>query len=196
MKRSSHCGPVAQYDYMGGMQFANLFMLGLRAHNTLLDFGCGSLRFGRFAIMYLNAGNYYGMEPEKQLIKEGVDLNFLTELCKAKKAKILVTDSCEISCLNVKFDYIIAQSVFTHMPKKMIQKSLIEAAASMSPGGLFIANYKPGNRDWGGTEWTQQNIQYTPKTIEVMLYNAGLVSSPLQMVHTHLQNWLLIRRKG
>src|ERR1700722_19889133 len=53
----AYVGPPTHYDFMGATQFRLLCALGLRAHHTLLDFGCGSLRAGRFFLTYLDPGN-------------------------------------------------------------------------------------------------------------------------------------------
>ena len=67
---TAYVGPPDQYDFMGGTQFALLFLLGLREHHKVLDFGCGSLRAGRLLISYLKPGNYYGIEPNTWLIED------------------------------------------------------------------------------------------------------------------------------
>jgi hypothetical protein len=35
---------------------------GLRPEHRLCDFGCGAIRFGAWAIPYLDAGNYFGID--------------------------------------------------------------------------------------------------------------------------------------
>ena len=65
-------GPTEKYDIVGALQFCLLIFLGLREENNLLDIGCGSLRSGRFFITYLQKGKYFGIEPEKWLIEEGI----------------------------------------------------------------------------------------------------------------------------
>lgn len=191
---SSYIGPADQYDYMGAMQFCNLFMLGMRSYNTLLDFGCGSLRLGRFAIQYLNRGNYYGIEARAALITEGIKLNHLQELIKAKSTQLRITNDCNLSAFKREFDYIIAQSVFTHMPKEQISLVLKSASRAMNRTSIFIANYKHGTKDYEGKQWTQQNITYTPFTMSHLIIQQGFVASPIHLIHTHLQTWLLIRK--
>jgi len=194
MNPSSHIGPVKHYDYMGAMQFANLFMLGLRAHNTLLDFGCGSLRLGRFAMQFLNVGCYYGIEPKGELITEGIALNHLAELVKAKLPRFHFGAECDMNIFNHPFDYIIAQSVFTHMPVAQIQKSLQTARQAMHNGSLFVANYKHAAFDYADPDWTQKNITYTAATMDAMVAKARLVATPLHLIQTTTQTWLLLRR--
>ncbi|MFP8873463.1 MAG: hypothetical protein VCB42_02780, partial [Myxococcota bacterium] len=64
---TAYVGPPRDYDSMGATQFRLLCTLGLREHHRLLDFGCGSLRAGRFLIPYLKPGHYHGVEPNRWL---------------------------------------------------------------------------------------------------------------------------------
>ena len=64
-------GSPDNYDLSSALQFSLLTSLGLRENHTLLDIGCGSLRGGRLALMYLLPEHYYGIEPEQWLIDEG-----------------------------------------------------------------------------------------------------------------------------
>ena len=47
----AYVGPPTQYDYVGAMWFRLLCTSGLRAHHSLLDFDCGSLRAKQGVIM-------------------------------------------------------------------------------------------------------------------------------------------------
>ena len=187
-------GPPDQADYMAGMQFANLYMLGLRAHNTLLDFGCGELRLGRLLIQYLDKGNFFWIEPEGDLIRHGKAKYHLSELAIAKEPRFEISAECNLAIFGLEFDYIIAQSVFTHMPKNQIVRTLASAGRAMHRGSLFVANYKEGKGDYLGKDWTQANITYRPATMQKFIEGCDLVSSPQQMIHTTRQEWLLIRK--
>lgn len=194
VKRSSFCGPVDQYDYMGAMQFVNLFMLGLRRYHNLLDFGCGSLRFGRFAIQYLDSGNYFAIEPKKDLVDEGIKLNHLEQLIEAKNPKFRFSNDCNMAAFGTKFDFVIAQSVFTHMAKTQINRTLRFAFKTMKSTSIFLLNYRPGGGDYEGKNWTQKNIKYKPATIKGLIEKNGLKCSPVHLIHTHLQHWLMVRK--
>jgi hypothetical protein len=69
----AYVGPPRQFDFMGATQFRLLTTLGLREHHSVLDFGCGSLRAGRLLIPYLLPGRYYGLEPNRWLIEDGIN---------------------------------------------------------------------------------------------------------------------------
>src|SRR5207244_3369351 len=69
-------GPPFLYDLIGGMQFQLLMDLGMREYHRFLDVGCGSLRLGRLAMMYLLAGRYFGVEPNREILERGCAFNF------------------------------------------------------------------------------------------------------------------------
>ena len=54
MNYKSFVGAEERYDFFGASQFSLLFTLGLNPDDKVLDFGCGSLRLGRFLIPYMN----------------------------------------------------------------------------------------------------------------------------------------------
>ena len=89
-------GPPDRYDFMGATQFRLLTSLGLRATHKLLDFGCGSLRSGKLFIPFLNQGNYYGLDPNKWLIEDGIDNELGKDILKTKKPKFSYNDNFEI----------------------------------------------------------------------------------------------------
>ena len=78
-------GLAGTWDITSSRQFNLLTSLGLREGHYLLDIGCGSLRTGRLLIPYLLPGHYFGMEPEKWLIEEGIKNECREDLIKIKE---------------------------------------------------------------------------------------------------------------
>nr|NIP51912.1 class I SAM-dependent methyltransferase [Phycisphaerae bacterium]NIR67012.1 class I SAM-dependent methyltransferase [candidate division Zixibacteria bacterium]NIT60906.1 class I SAM-dependent methyltransferase [Fodinibius sp.]NIW48951.1 hypothetical protein [Gammaproteobacteria bacterium]NIS48433.1 class I SAM-dependent methyltransferase [candidate division Zixibacteria bacterium] len=73
MKYRGSVGPKDLYDIVGAQQFCVMVKMGMRDTHKMLDFGCGSLRGGRFFIPYLLPGNYHGVEPNKELLYAGIE---------------------------------------------------------------------------------------------------------------------------
>ncbi|SDN52625.1 class I SAM-dependent methyltransferase [Bacillus sp. OK048] len=125
---------------LGEKQFSFLKDNGLEPHHSLLDVGCGSLRGGIFFIKYLNEGKYSGLDINHSLIRGGE-----AELKKAnllkKKPMLLVNDSFHFQLFKNKFDFAIAQSVFSHLPLNVIQKCLVNMEKVLNPGGKFYATF-------------------------------------------------------
>ena len=81
----AYVGPPKDYDLVSAMVFNLLTSIGLRQHHRLLDIGCGSLRVGRLLIPYLNQKNYFGVEPNKWLVEDGIANEIGKDLVKIKK---------------------------------------------------------------------------------------------------------------
>jgi SAM-dependent methyltransferase len=82
----------------------------------MLDYGCGVLRTGRYAIPYLTDGKYVGVDIADARIDKGRGL--LAEDGVAPETyEAFVVSSCELRELDgYSFDFIWAESVLTHMP--------------------------------------------------------------------------------
>src|SRR5258706_2852872 len=135
-------GQGVNYDLLGVNQFAVLTVkLGMRDWDYLLDIGCGSLRGGRFAITYLAPGHYFGIEPHKDQLeaakREELGLDFIAK----KKPVFSNDDNFTLSAFGRKFDYLMAQSIFSHTSPAQTQRCLQEAAKVMHRGSLFAATY-------------------------------------------------------
>src|ERR1051325_7837706 len=109
----AYVGPPEDYDLIAAMTFNLLTTLGLRQHHSLLDVGCGSLRIGRLLIPYLNRGKYFGVEPNKWLVEEGIGREVGQSLVEVKRPTFLFTSSPEnIWKLETIFNFAVAQSIF------------------------------------------------------------------------------------
>ncbi len=131
------------WDELGLLQLDFLTRCGLMPGHTLVDIGCGSFRGGVKFIEYLNPGNYYGIDIsneimtagyEREIVQRGLDTRFPT-------ANLQVSDDFGIQQFGVRFDYAIAQSVFSHLPVRYLQQCLTKIRSRMKPGGLFFATY-------------------------------------------------------
>lgn len=129
-------GPPYLYDKIGGVQFQLLLELGLREHHRFLDVGCGSLRLGRLAIMYLLPNRYFGVEPNKKILREGCKLHFgavpeRSQLIKAKAPSFAHNDQFDFSFTGEhKMDFVFAQSIASHTGPQMT-RDLLSAIASV-----------------------------------------------------------------
>ena len=52
----------------GVRPFRAMYDLGLREDDDVLDYGCGALRVGRFLMVYLEPGHYFGIEPSAAVV--------------------------------------------------------------------------------------------------------------------------------
>lgn len=128
------------WEELGELQLDFMRSAGLLPMHTLLDVGCGSMRGGVRFVEYLDVGNYCGIDINESLISAG-----WLELERAglmdKSPVLLVDDSFAFKRFDTRFDFAIAQSVFSHLPSAHIIKCLAEMNGVLKPGGEFFATF-------------------------------------------------------
>jgi SAM-dependent methyltransferase len=128
------------WDQIGTLQFNFLQSQGISPEHKFIDIGCGALRGGIFFIRYLDRGNYYGLDINASLIDAG-KIEIQKENLVEKDPTFLISDKFKLSDFEMKFDYALAQSVFTHLFSNHIQRCLVEISKVLSPNGKFFATF-------------------------------------------------------
>ena len=188
----AYVGPPGQYDLMGATQFRLLCTLGLRADHALLDVGCGSLRAGRLFLPYLNAGRYFGIEPHRWLIDDAVRFEIGQDQIDLKQPQFRGNTDFRTDVFGRRFDYILAQSVFSHAGAGMIAGALKNFQASLEPGGLIAATFVEGEADFEGEGWVYPEcVGYRPDTILTFIAGAGLHGVRIPWYHPR-QSWYVM----
>lgn len=139
-KHRSFVGPAENYDRSASLQFCLLTLSGLRSHHRVLDIGCGSLRLGKLLIPFLESGNYFGVEPEEWLIEAAVDEELGSGLVALKKPTFLHNDRFDFKPFNTKFDFCIAQSIFSHTTLAQMETCIKSVASSIRVDGDFLSD--------------------------------------------------------
>ncbi|MFP6640424.1 MAG: class I SAM-dependent methyltransferase [Myxococcota bacterium] len=194
---TAYVGPPRDYDFMGATQFRLLCTLGLRAQHRLLDFGCGSLRVGRMLIPYLQPGHYYGVEPNRWLIDDAIEHEVGADLIRIKTPQFLYHDTFSCREFDVRFDYILAQSIFSHCGADLITRILGEFAESLSEEGIVAATFiHSADRRRAEPEegWVYPDeVSYSAASITELLEGSGLQGCPIPWQHPRQTWWLLAR---
>lgn len=186
-------GSPEDYDVFSAMQFNLLTSLGLREHHFLLDIGCGSLRAGKLFIPYLLPGHYFSIEPERWLIEEGIRNEIGKDMINLK-APVFSNDS-NFTCtvFNQKFDFIVAQSIFTHASQAQISRCISQVKECMKPTSIFAANFWKGHTNYTGNEWDYSTcITYTLERIIEFANAQGLICQPIDYFYQPPLQWVLI----
>lgn len=201
----AYVGPPEQFDLMGATQFRLLTSLGLRAHHDLLDFGCGSLRAGRLFLSYLDKNRYYGIDPNKWLITEAIKNQVGNDAIRIKGPQFSYNSDFATDVFSKKFNYIIAQSIFSHAGSELVDKCLHNFKESLLPEGIIAATFREGALDFEGRGWVhagndnynfhppskRELIRYTPSTIQKFAKNAGLHCVRIPWYHPR-QAWYVM----
>jgi len=191
-------GPPLKYDLLGALQFSLLAAAGLRSHHKLVDIGCGSLRVGKLLIPYLEKGNYFGLDPNQWLIDEAIEKEIGPSLVDLKAPEFNNSTDFEISAFGERFDFAIAQSIFSHASGAQIQTCLKEVCQSLKPSGLFLATFIWGKEDYTKDEWVYPGcVSYKPNTIQKWAWDTcGLKMQTTDWPHPNGQNWALFYFPG
>lgn len=190
-------GPAEKYDLASAMQFNLLTFLGLRERHFLLDIGCGSLRGGKLFIPYLLPGRYFGTEPEQWLIEEGIRNELGEDIIRIKQPVFSYDNNFTLTTFDRKFDFILAQSIFSHAPQQQIIRCLSEAKKIMKPTSIFAATFDKGNENYMGDKWVYPDcVSYTLEHMTNLVKERGLVCKPIDWPHPNLQTWMVIVNPG
>ena len=139
--RRAYVGPPEIYDLVAALQFSLLTSLGLRDYHSLIDIGADSLRGGRLFITYLQSGQYFGIEPNEWLVKDGITHEIGQDMVRLKQPRFIYDDNFTLTAFDCQFDFLLAQSIFSHASPMQISRCLAEARQVMKPTSVFAATY-------------------------------------------------------
>ena len=188
----AYVGPPEDYDLIAAMAFNLLTTLGLRQHHSLLDLGCGSLRIGRLLIPYLNREKYFGVEPNKWLVDEGIKRELGETLVQIKCPTFFFSDSPDtIAQTKTAFGFALAQSIFSHCGLDLIKGWLSAISRSLAKDGALVATFLIGEEDFAKTGWVYPEcVNYRPATLERAAVELNLRFEILDWKHPR-QTWAL-----
>jgi len=108
----------------------------------ILDLGSGCFRCAIKIIEYLNPANYYAIDLNEDLINAGfIELKKYGIENKVPQKNVHITEDFDAEVFKVKFDIVLAQSLWTHLPLNHIQRSLAAVENVLSPEGSFYATF-------------------------------------------------------
>ncbi len=190
----AYVGPPGQYDYMGATQFRLLTTLGLRESHRVLDLGCGSLRAGRLLIPYLLPDGYYGIEPNAWLVEEAVEHQLGRDIVRIKRPRFDANAEFRTDVFGVDFDFIVAQSIFSHTTPELTVTALRNMREALAAGGLIACTFVEAplgdSADFAEGWVYPQCVRYTPAEIATLFERAGLSARRIPWFHPR-QAWYL-----
>lgn len=153
------------YDYGRGYYHAEFLKReGLRPAHQFLDFGCG---YGRTAIpllRFLDVGHYTGVDISAERIRMCHEYVAIEKL-EDRKPRFLVTDNNRLDDFGgVRFDFIFAQSVFTHMPAEDARTFFANVHKITRPGTLLIFDHTVAQSGYGVVN--VKDFRYPPQFFE------------------------------
>jgi len=198
------CG-IKRFEKTGRAQLESLIRHGLNPWDKLLDIGCGALCGGYWMINFLHPGCYFGVEPNTFMFNAGVEHLVEEGLFEEKQPKFLHNDQYDFSGFGEKFDYFHAHSIWTHAPKKDLEKMLDGLVEYGNLGARFLTSFKSPELfrpDYKGDTWIGRShesdepgiCRHSFKWIQGACAARGLKVELLKGEKIHKQKWILIRR--
>ena len=140
-RHNHRMAPGPMWEEIGAIQFEYLVSNGLTPDRTLLDIGCCTLRGGRHFIRHLNAGNYSGFDLSPGAIAAARKLVHQDGLLE-KRPRLFVNRGGRLTFpYSVKYDFLLAQSVFTHLPAENIEEAFTHVGGVMHRESMFFFTF-------------------------------------------------------
>lgn len=197
------CGTY-RFEKTGRTQLEALIRNGLNPWDKFLDIGCGAFCGGYWVMHFLNEGGYHGVEPNIDMFKGGLAYILEPELIELKKPRFDHNDQYDFSVFDTKFDYLFAQSIWTHAGKKDIEKMLDGFVQYGSDNARFLTTIKLPDlfhKDYKKDEWVggshesdvKGTVRHSFKWIQDACSKRGLTVKKLgEKINT--QNLILIEK--
>lgn len=140
------------WDKIGELQFDFLLDRSLQPDMRVLDIGCGCFRCGVPLLHYLNPGCYYGMDISQEIMDVGYAMEVVAEGLESKlpRENLLCDANFKVDHFGVKFDVVLAQSLFTHLPLNHFRLCMAKLVNTVNVGGSVYATafLCPDGHDW------------------------------------------------
>jgi len=141
VKEDPYSAVGGKWRKLGKMQYLFLTSRGLVPYYSVLDIGCGTLRGGLHFIKRLDPWRYVGIDISSEAILHGKKLVEDFKLS-YKFPKLIVNKDLKFrKFYGTKFDYILAHSVFTHLPSDCILECLENIGKIMHRESLFYFTF-------------------------------------------------------
>ena len=193
--------------YESRMQYDFMLAQGLLPEHHFLDLGCGALRGTIRFVDYLRNGNFYGADISIGLLKEAI---IECGRLKLRNTPILqLMESFDLTSLfDVKFDFILCNSVTVHIEPDDIQELCFSIANVLEKTGKAYISIHPLDEKatepykWDGYRWWYKRswiIQESRKGgLDLFdipgLFNARLPGQRrpvIPLVNTNMTEWMM-----
>jgi SAM-dependent methyltransferase len=134
------------WEEIGRLQFDYLVANGLQRDHALLDIGCGTLRGGRHFIRFLAPGRYAGLDLSENAIRSGREL-IRAEGLAAKQPRLTLNAGGDLRFVpfaGERFDFLLAQSVFSHLMPEHIEECFAHVGTIMHARSVFFFTFREG----------------------------------------------------
>lgn len=117
---------------------------GVQPEHFVLDLGCGSLGLGRLLLPRLSQSRYWGYEPDRDLLFDGIAIELARAGIDPVKGHFIVNRTFDLSESPHRFSWIVASSLFSRLSLHGVARCLATVLPHLAPGGRFYASVYEG----------------------------------------------------
>jgi SAM-dependent methyltransferase len=123
---------------LGKCMFEFLVESGLRPEHALLDFGCGALRLGIWAIPYLDEGNYFGIDSHLESLEAAATYEIPFHDLEAKRPRLLWSQDFAFAHFETSFDWVLDFSSSQKVHPSQLPLLFGNLVEALAPGGRLL----------------------------------------------------------
>jgi SAM-dependent methyltransferase len=123
---------------LGRYMFDFLVESGLRPEHRLCDFGCGALRLGVWAIPYLDAGNYFGIDSHLESLEAATAYEIPLHGLEEKRPRLLWSQDFAFSHFRTTFDWVVDFSSSQKVDPPELPRLFANLVEVLAPGGRLL----------------------------------------------------------
>ena len=144
----------------------------------------------------MNTGHYVGIEPNAWLVTEGIDRELGNGVLDVKKLRSYYSDSAAVLRPGEYFDFVVAQSIFSHCGLDIIALWLSGLRSHLTRTSALVATFIFGRENFSGSGWIYPEcVSYELDTIKSIASENGYVLNILDWAHPR-QSWTLLTVQG
>ena len=132
------------WDFFGDWQRSVCDHFGGPENKTILDIGCGPLRFGAKILPDIGNGRYYGVEPFGPYVAIANDI--IDRMQARDKATVIHSGGFDIP-VDIRADFAMCHAVFTHLSHEQIMECLVKVGRVMRPNAPMVFTYNLSGND-------------------------------------------------
>ena len=129
---------ISIWNVLAEWQLKILAHYGITNSSKVLDIGCGAMRLGLSLMNNFDDGKYYGIDPNKVYLDLGEKLASKYGL---NNYELKCSEDFDFSAFNQTFDFIMCQSVVTHISKDKFEILLENLKEVVHDDTIFIFTY-------------------------------------------------------
>lgn len=135
------CAYVCTLPEEGRAQLEILIQLGCKPHHRVLEIGSGALVAGFPIMQYLDAGNYFAIEPNAWLVESSLKLPEVSTVVAAKRPRFGTRLDFRTGT-DERFDFIISHSILSHASNDQLTDFFVAAYEQLAKDGVLAASLR------------------------------------------------------